>query len=55
MTSWSDTVLSTLLHTVDDGFREILTNSCYILANSFFHIRDSLGIIFLYSFLQVTL
>ena len=46
-----DTVLSPLLHTVDDAFRDYLTNACYHHADRFFQLGDGLGIIFLYSLL----
>ena len=44
-----DTVLRHFLHTVDDGFRDYLTNACYLHADRVFQFGDSLGFIFLYS------
>ena len=47
VTSRLDTVLSPFFHTVDDGFCDFWNNACYLLANSFFQLGDSLGNIFL--------
>ena len=49
MSSSFDIVLSPFLHTVDNGFRDYLTNACYLHADRAFQFGDSLGFIFLYS------
>ena len=52
--SWSDTDLSRFLHTIDGWFRDIWTNSCYFLTESFYQLDDSLWILLIHSFLWVT-
>ena len=41
-------VLSPFLYSVDDGFRDFWTNACYLLADSFFQLGDSLRIMFIH-------
>ena len=49
-----NTVLSPFLHTVDDSFRDLRPIACYFLADRYFQLGDSLGIIFIYSSFQVS-
>ena len=51
ITSGLDAVLSHFLHTVDNSFCDFCANVCYLLAISFIQLCDTLGILFIYSFL----
>ena len=43
MTSWLDAVLSRILHTVEDGFRDFCTKACYLFSDSIFQLGHSSG------------